>query len=102
VKPVTAFAIWRAKKDGLNGRCRVCRSIEQQERIFGVAAPPDGLCEICGERDGDKALAVDHDHKTGKVRGFLCSPCNLGLGGFRDRSDLLRKAIGYLEDAGGS
>ena len=36
----------------------------------------NGICPICNER---KANAIDHDHITGKVRGYICSKCNLGL-----------------------
>jgi hypothetical protein len=36
----------------------------------------NGICPICNKR---KASAIDHDHKTGKVRGYICSKCNLGL-----------------------
>lgn len=36
----------------------------------------NGICPICNER---KASAIDHDHKTGKVRGYICYKCNLGL-----------------------
>lgn len=49
-------------------------------------------CAICG----DKAEAVDHDHDSGKVRGVLCHPCNLGLGKFKDSTESLSKAIEYL------
>jgi hypothetical protein len=45
-----------------------------------------------------KSLHTDHNHKTGKVRGFLCSTCNTGLGNFRDSIDNLRNAIQYLLD----
>lgn len=58
-----------------------------------------GVCAICGKQQGDKGidrLAVDHDHKTGNVRGLLCSACNQGLGHFRDESSLLIAAIQYL------
>lgn len=65
--------------------------------------PEDAVCQICGDQekivrqDGKKAsLCIDHCHETGKVRGFLCRSCNTGLGGFRDRVDLLNQAISYL------
>ena len=55
-------------------------------------------CLICGTtaRQNGKELAVDHCHKTDKVRGLLCSQCNVGLGMFRDNKVYLRKAIQYL------
>ena len=58
-------------------------------------------CKICGSRDpGPKGVfAVDHCHKTSKVRGLLCYLCNIGLGSFRDNQDFLASAITYLEDS---
>lgn len=53
-------------------------------------------CIICGESQ-KLQLAIDHDHRTGRVRGALCSRCNLGLGHFRDSPELLRLAALYLE-----
>jgi hypothetical protein len=53
-----------------------------------------GLCLLCRERP---AQHVDHDDLTGRVRGVLCSCCNQGLGNFRDRADVMRQAIDYLE-----
>jgi hypothetical protein len=56
-------------------------------------------CEICGEqtfRHGKSQCHIDHDHKTGKVRGSLCSACNMGLGKFKDSEQLLLSAISYL------
>lgn len=55
-------------------------------------------CAICGVRPD--RLCVDHDHETGEVRGLLCSPCNSGLGFFKDRVRLLAAAIVYLEANG--
>jgi len=55
-----------------------------------------GVCYICGNQDF-RNLAVDHDHKTGKVRRLLCTSCNTGLGKFRDDPALLRKAAEYVE-----
>lgn len=61
----------------------------------------DFKCKICKrpERVNNKALAVDHDHKTGQIRGLLCHHCNVGLGHFEDNEELLMKAISYLKDA---
>ena len=56
-----------------------------------------GKCAICGSfGNSRKSLAVDHDHRTGKVRGLLCEHCNNGLGCFLDDVRLLIKAIKYL------
>jgi hypothetical protein len=62
-----------------------------------------GVCLICkGKQSGrgakNNTLSVDHNHKTGKVRGLLCTNCNTGIGNLRDSVDLLKKAIQYLEE----
>jgi Recombination endonuclease VII len=54
-------------------------------------------CAICKMRA--KPLCVDHCHATGKVRGFLCRNCNLGLGNYNDNPDLHRAGAAYLEAA---
>jgi hypothetical protein len=55
-----------------------------------------GLCAICHE-ESDNRFSIDHDHNDGKVRGLLCSECNLGLGKFKDNVDNMLRAIDYLE-----
>jgi hypothetical protein len=59
----------------------------------------NGGCAICGYKFEQKVgdMKVDHNHKTGAVRGLLCDLCNRGLGMFRDSQDNLTKAIYYLE-----
>ena len=56
-------------------------------------------CKICGAPRGRSRLSVDHCHTTGKVRGLLCSPCNSGLGYFKDNPAVLASAIKYLNDS---
>jgi Recombination endonuclease VII len=50
-------------------------------------------CIICG----NPATVVDHDHRTGHIRGALCHPCNAGLGFFRDDPTLLELAALYVQ-----
>jgi hypothetical protein len=77
------YAIW--SKYGLTKR-----QVEQ------MIVDQEGKCLIC---DADLALGyhIDHNHKTGVVRGILCGPCNRGLGCFRDDPDLLAAAVAYLK-----
>ncbi len=65
-----------------------------------------GVCAICHEaetatRNGKvKMLAVDHNHKTGAIRGLLCSDCNTGIGKLKDSVLVLESAIEYLKSHG--
>lgn len=55
-------------------------------------------CLLCGQSAADekKALAVDHDHETGQIRGLLCQNCNKGIGNLKDDPSLLRRAADYV------
>lgn len=56
----------------------------------------DNKCAMCGKRYKKKYYHIDHDHRTGKVRGLLCQHCNLSLGQFGDSIIVLQRAIDYL------
>ncbi len=53
----------------------------------------NGLCAICNI---NAAKAVDHDHKTGHVRGLVCGNCNFALGHVRDDVNIIQSCINYL------
>lgn len=55
-------------------------------------------CAICGVKLSTQGhqTHLDHCHKTGKLRAFLCTNCNRGLGHFQDSKSNLSKAIDYL------
>lgn len=56
-------------------------------------------CEIC-EVPGikfKKGLCYDHNHKTGKFRGWLCSNCNSSLGLTMENPIILKALIKYLK-----
>jgi len=61
--------------------------------------PRASHCEICGEAPTKKALALDHCHKTGIFRGWLCGRCNTAIGLFRDNPRALLLAFRYLASA---
>lgn len=108
-KPETAefFPPHNRKRNGLDSWCRQCRRGYRNANCRGKyrASISDALladikssvteCVICGT--GGK-LVVDHCHKTGKVRGMLCQPCNLGLGKFRDDPELMEFAAVYVRE----
>ncbi len=55
-----------------------------------------GVCAICRNKGNGKALSVDHNHQTGKIRGLICSSCNLTLGYAKENVDRLENCIKYL------
>lgn len=58
-----------------------------------------GRCAICECRPRTRRLAVDHNHKTGAIRGLLCMRCNHKLlGAAHDNPAILRRAAFYLEN----
>lgn len=63
-----------------------------------MEATQAGLCKICKRPPDGRfdRLHVDHDHKTGKVRGLLCHGCNVSLGRFQDKPEWLDAAAAYL------
>jgi recombination endonuclease VII len=70
-------------------------STEQYEAMLVAQS---NHCKLCPKRDlPNKRLAVDHDRKTGKIRGLLCADCNRGIGLFGDDPQRLRNAADYLE-----
>lgn len=68
-----------------------------------MLAAQGGGCAICGNPPKTRRLHVDHDHKTGRVRGLLCFRCNRALPAYVGAAWLLRAAMyllppGYLRD----
>ena len=75
------------------------------EDYYGLYKSQSGKCAICNNPESAVhnltkkiiTLAVDHCHKTKKVRGLLCQDCNRGLGKFNDDISRMEKAIEYLK-----
>ncbi|MEU3457564.1 endonuclease VII domain-containing protein [Micromonospora sp. NPDC006766] len=115
VTPLEDFP--RTKKaSGRHSYCKPCHNVRGKvtaQRLYGgtreyhlrrrygigekevqeLLAEQGGVCAVCGAPDPEH---VDHDHRTGWVRGILCFNCNGGLGQFRDSPARLTRAITYL------
>lgn len=97
---------WRRRNPdkAKNNELKKCYGITLEE-YNEMLSEQQGVCAICGNppylvgTGGTTlpgSLAVDHCHKTGAVRGLLCTNCNLGLGSFFDNAVLLQRATAYL------
>jgi len=126
VKELSFFGVLRSSNDGLNHRCKSCmkqanivwssknpertKNLKRKswlKRNYGITLEfydylvdlQGDTCGICGknEKGANRGYwCVDHDHRTGTVRGLLCAPCNKALGQIGDTEESLEKALTYL------
>lgn len=75
----------------------------QWDKIFTMQK---GRCPIClqklrrpGNKEGKPASAVDHDHKTGRVRGIVDYHCNRRIIGRHRDTDKLKRLVAYLDSS---
>jgi hypothetical protein len=120
------FATSSRAKCGRQSWCRTCQKListiyadtsrkNNYAKNFGITIEDynklyeqqGGRCKGCkrtlaetvrGKRKTAKFLSVDHCHKTGTVRGLLCTNCNTGLGMFEENPEFLRSMATYIED----
>jgi hypothetical protein len=76
---------------------RRSRDLAAQEKAMGRSRPE--FCEICGGPPNDRwgVLHFDHDHVTGKPRGWTCRNCNVMMGLAKDSVDRFLDLAAYLE-----
>lgn len=118
-KPLDAFSPDKNGLAGRQSRCKPCRtwnknnkydpeykrkydlkiqydiSLEQYDEMLKAQG---GCCAVCGNNtpDGKGRFVVDHCHETGRVRGLLCTKCNVMLGMAKDSVSTLMSAVNYL------
>jgi len=126
LKERSEFHKWKSRQDGLAAYCKKClnsknkkwqkdnpeklltleeKRIYTRNKKFGISEEDyaqmlltqNNQCGIC-KKEINWEAAVDHCHATDKVRGLLCRNCNLGLGGFKDNIETIRKAILYVKN----
>ena len=85
----------RVKQYKDSGKIRAWSRKYNLKRKYGLKPEdiPNG-CQVC---NSDRDIHVDHDHNTGKVRGFLCGNCNRTLGHSKDNIQILQKLIDYIK-----
>ncbi len=109
----------RNRKDGLDNWCKECKKEYDQTRhklrMFNISLKQymnmlneqNNRCLICGRNFNDiyrntkknhiyYTPRIDHDHKSGHVRGILCHHCNIALGSFNENPLILIRAIKYI------
>ena len=117
-KSITKYSKAKKGKYGVRSKCKDCENIyaakyrkldgkvekQRENRIrlrFNISvkeyeeymSKPCGICNKPSEH-------LDHNHKTGEIRGGLCSNCNRGLGHFQDNTKNLEGAIKWLKEKG--
>lgn len=83
-------------KDNLDNRCRHCvkKHSKIRNKLHKEAPIKPEVCECCGKVPYKWCL--DHDHNDDSFRGWLCEPCNTGIGKLGDNLNGLIKATNYL------
>lgn len=83
---------------------RKYKGMENLDCYNSILKKQNGVCAMCFKentvtRNGKiKRFAIDHCHKTKKVRGLLCGFCNAMLGYAKDSIETLESAIRYLKN----
>lgn len=99
----------RSVKWGMNNKAK--KHLNEIKSLYGISQieyekmlkDQNGKCKICHSDSTNhkkqKRFNIDHDHKTGKIRGLLCQKCNIGVGAFKDSCEILGNALKYLKES---
>lgn len=120
IKELSEFNNDKTKNNGKQNNCKECYrkkrkliykdkkelfATQQIKRKYGLSKTSldelyrkqNNCCAICGRlKREDEKFCIDHNHRTGKVRGLLCANCNLGIGHFNDDIFIMQRVIEYL------
>jgi glycyl-tRNA synthetase (class II) len=128
--PITSDYFYRhsGHKDGFRNECKSCRDIYVKEWVsnnrgkrytiqlksrckkygieleeyYDMLKQQDNKCIICNtnELNLNRKLNIDHNHKTGEVRGLLCDRCNKVIGLLNEDINIMRSMIEYINKNG--
>lgn len=93
---------WKNKREWQTERNMKKRGLDENQ-FNGILVKQNYVCAICLKAETRKykngtiaRLSIDHNHRTGKIRGLLCSKCNFAIGQLDDNPYLCEKAAKYL------
>lgn len=106
MRPVGMFVSSKKTYSGLLCRCKECSTIamwttkhrisfDEGRRLLKLR---NRGCSICGRKHSNRIseIHLDHNHRSGQVRGFLCGNCNRALGLLRESSQIIRAMLAYI------
>jgi hypothetical protein len=68
------------------------------DQYEAILKEQNGVCAICYQPEPcNRMLAVDHCHCSLKVRGLLCTNCNMAIGKFKENVEFIKNAVQYME-----
>lgn len=110
-KPKNDFHKKSKRKRGYQYRCKECSRSKHLFDTYGISLETynemlllqNNVCAICKSYGHTKNIKqypfhVDHDHKTGKVRGLLCASCNLFVGYLETKDSIIEAMKQYLAE----
>lgn len=108
LKPIEYFE--RNRPGVFRSECKDCRKLKKRiparaKRDYERNHPRPAVdtwfyCRICKRHimiEQSRDVCLDHDHATGKIRGWICNRCNTGMGNFQDDVNILQRAILWLK-----
>lgn len=99
--------VWTNKGDAQRNHAYKRKYNLTLEEVYFLFSVFHGKCGICKNNvilptktrgQPLNAMVIDHNHKTGNVRGILCGACNKGIGFLKDDPKLLKKAMEWCDD----
>ncbi len=89
---------WRARNPEKRRAAWVKSKYKLTDEQYQEILDHDGVCDSCGK---NPATHIDHDHESGRYRGYLCRGCNWAAGHIGDDPQRLRDLADYLERTSG-
>lgn len=104
-RQASLYREWAATHPRENSRRGIVGKADRLKQKYGLTlgqhmemyATQDGRCAVCGEALAYSEACVDHDHRTGKIRGLVHRVCNLVVAYVENTPGCVESALEYLK-----